>query len=135
MSTFVMTNASITIGGVDLSDHCMAVSISYEAETVDDTNMGDTTRLMLGGLLNYGVEIELSQDYAAGEVDATMFPLVGTAVAVVIKATSAAVGTTNPSFSANMLLQTYPPLGGAVGEKATTTASFVPAGTLVRATS
>lgn len=135
MATFVINDASIVINAVDLSDHCKSVTLNYEAESVDDTNMGDTTRLMVGGMLNYSLEVEFAQDYAAGEVDATLFALVGTATTVTVKATSGAVSATNPSFSGSMLLTSYSPVSGSIGDLATTSASFVPAGALTRATS
>lgn len=134
MATFTINDASIVINSVDLSDHCKSVSINYEAESVDDTHMGDLTRLMIGGMLSYSIDVEFSQDYAAGKVDATLFPLVGQTTPIVIKATSAAVSATNPSFSATVLLTTYSPVSGAIGDKASTTVAFVPASTLVRAT-
>lgn len=135
MATFIYNDASVTINSVDLSDHVRSASLSYEAEAVDETNMSDTTRTNLGGLLNYAVEIEFSQDFAANEVDATLFSLVGTTTTVAIKPTSGATSATNPEFTGTMLLQSYTPMTGSVGDLATATASFVPAGALSRATS
>ena len=135
MATSVLTDASVTINSVDLSDHVTSVSITYEADAVEDTNMGDTTHTQLGGLLNYSVDVEFSQDYAASKVDATLFSLVGSTTTVVLKPTSSAVSATNPCFTGTMLLTSYPPISGAVGELATASASFVSAGALARATS
>jgi len=135
MATSVLTDASVNINSVDLSDHVTSVSISYEADAVEDTNMGDTTHTQLGGLFNYTVDVEFSQDYAASKVDATLFSLVGATSTVVLKPTSAAVSATNPSFTGTMLLTSYPPISGAVGELATASANFAAAGALVRATS
>lgn len=135
MATFVLTDASVTINSVDLSDHVRSVSLSYEAESVDDTNMSDTTRVNAGGLLNYGIDIEFSQDFAASKVDATLFSLVGSTTTVVVKPTSSSVSATNPSFTATMLVQSYSPITGTVGDLATSPLTLVPAGTLARATS
>lgn len=135
MATFVLTDASVTINSVDLSDHVRSVALSYEAESVDDTNMADTTRLSKGGLFSYGIDIEFSQDFASSEVDATLFSLVGSTTAVVVKPTSGSVSATNPSFSATMLVQSYSPITGSVGDLATAPLSLAPAGALTRATS
>ena len=135
MATFVFTDASVTINSVDLSDHVRSVSINYEAEAVDDTNMGDSTRSNTGGLKNWSIDVEFSQDYAANEVDATLFSLVGSTTTVVVLPTSASVSSTNPSFTGTGLLTTYNGIQGSVGDHATATASFVPAGDLTRATS
>jgi len=135
MGTFVLTDASVTINSVDLSDHVRSVTFNYEGEAVDDTNMADTNRIMAGGLKNYSVDVEFSQDFAASKVDATLFSLVGSTTTVVLLPTSAAVSATNPSFTGTMLLTSYPPITGTVGDLATATASFVPAGAITRATS
>lgn len=135
MATFVLTDAVITIGGTDLSDHGNQVSITYEAETQDDTVFGDDTRSNAGGLKNWSMDIEFLQDFAASEVDATLFPLVGTAVTVAVRATSDAVGATNPSYTGTGLIQSYSPFGNSVGDQASASVSVVPAGTLSRATS
>tara|TARA_S200002703_G_scaffold60250_1_gene52154 strand:+ start:1804 stop:2223 length:420 start_codon:yes stop_codon:yes gene_type:complete len=126
MAKFVLSDASIVINSVDLSDHCTSVTFNYEAEAQENTVMGDTTRANLGGLLNYSVDVEFAQDYATNEVDATLFSIVGTSVTVVIKPTSDAVSTSNPSYTGSMMLQSYQPVSGTVGDRAVTSVNFVP---------
>lgn len=136
MSTFVFTDASITVGGTDLSDHVQSITLNYSADEVEDTNMGDDTHVFMAGTLkNWSVDVEWSQDFAASEIDATLFPAVGTEVALVMKPTSAAVSATNPSFSGTGVLLSYNPIGGSVGDKAIASTNFAAAGTLARATS
>lgn len=137
MATMVLTDASVTINAVDLSDHVKSVRLTYEAEMHDDTVMGTAgTRSKKPGLKNWSVEIEFLQDYASAKVDATLFPLVGaSAFAIVIKPASGSVSTTNPSFTGNAVLASYQPLSGAVGELNKTTVPFQSAGALTRATS
>ena len=135
MATFVFTDAYLDVaGGTDLSDHVRSITINYEAEAVEDTNMADTTRSNLGGLFNWSIDIEFSQDYAAGEVDATLWSLVGTSVALEVRPTSASVSATNPKFTGNGILTSYTGIGNSVGDLATASASFVSAGALTRAT-
>lgn len=136
MAEFVFTDAFVEINTVDLSDHVRSVTIDYSAETPDSTAMGDTAKERLPGLLDWKVDVEFNQDFAAAEVDATLFDLVGAAAfAIAIRPTSDAVGATNPSFEGNCLLASYNPLTGKVGDTATTKASFVGVGTLSRETS
>ena len=45
MATLVLTDASVNINSVNLSDHVTSVSVTYEADAVEDTNMGDTCLL------------------------------------------------------------------------------------------
>ena len=136
MATFVYTDASVVVNSVDLSDHVKSCTLNYEAEMLDDTVMGDTTRSNIAGLLNWSIDVEFLQDFAAAKVDATLFSLVGAAAfTVTVKPTSGSVSSTNPSFSGSMVLESYPPMTGSVGDLETASATFRSAGTLARATS
>jgi hypothetical protein len=78
--------------------------------------------------------VDLFQNFAAGETEATIYPLVGTTTTVVIKPTSAAVGATNPSYTiTGTFLASHTPVAGAVGEMAMTSLTFT-GGTLVKST-
>lgn len=134
MASFAFTDASVVINAVDLSDHVRSVTLNVEAEDLEDTAMGDTFRSRIGGLKDWSVDIEFNQDFASSEVDATIFTILGTVVTVTVKPTSAAVSTTNPSYSGSVLISEYNPLDGSVGDLATTSVSWPGAGTLTRAT-
>lgn len=136
MAAFVLTDANTVINSVDLSDRVKSVSIDYGAEPQDDTTMGAGTRTHVPGLLDWTIEVEFVQDFAASEVDATLFSLVGAvAFPIAIRPTSAAISATNPDFTCEGILESYPPLGNTVGELAVTTGRFRPSGasaTLIR---
>jgi hypothetical protein len=134
MAVHKLYNASVVINSVDLSDHVKSVSIDTGAEALDDTNMGDTTKSNLGGLLTWGITVQFMQDYAPGKVDATLNGLVGSTTTIVVKADAGSVSTTNPSWTGTGLLTAYNPVGGQVGELHMTQATFASAGTLTRAT-
>lgn len=134
MASFAFTDASVVINAVDLSDHVRSVTLNVEAEDLEDTAMGDTYRSRIGGLKDWSIDLEFNQDFAASEIDATIFPILGTVVTVTVKPTSAAVGATNPSYSGSVLISEYNPLDGSVGDLATTSVSWPGAGTLTRAT-
>ena len=133
MADFVFTNGKVTINSVDLSDHVRSVTINYEAEIVDDTNMGDTGRNKLPGLTNWTADVEFAQDYASAKVDATLFSLVGAAAfAISVLPVNTTVSATNPNFNGNALLASYPPLTGSVGALATASIRLEGTGTLTR---
>lgn len=134
MASLILDDASVVINAVDLSDHVQSVTINYSAEMQDETAMGDDTRVNKGGLKNWSMDVEFKQDYASGEVDATLFSLVGATFTVTVKPTSAAVGTTNPSYSGTGILESYNPIGNSVGDLATAPITIQSAGTLTRAT-
>lgn len=134
MAKFVLTDASVVINSVDLSDHVESLTVNYGAETPEQTAMQDITRRRLPGLIDWTVDLTMRSDFAASSVDATLFPLVGAAaVVLVIKPTSASVSATNPTFTGNVLVGTYNPLAGTVGDTSNSTTTLTGDGTLVRA--
>jgi hypothetical protein len=133
MASIVLTNAKVSINAVDLSDHVRSVKINYKAEVPENTAMGSTTKTRLPGLKDWDVEVEFNQDWAAANVDATLFPLVGAAAfAVSILPVNAAASSTNPNYNGNALLESYPPMGQKVGDVAITTITLRGTGTLTR---
>jgi hypothetical protein len=134
MAQLVLTNASITINSIDLSDRANSVELNYEVDSVEVTAFGDTGHKFTGGLQNNTCTIEFMQDFAASEVEATIYPLVGTQTTVVIKPTSAAVSATNPSYTlSGTFLASHTPVAGAVGELAMTSLTFT-GGALAKST-
>lgn len=134
MATEKLYDAVVTLGGTALP-HVRSVTINYNAEMLDDTEMGDTTKSSTPGLFEWSIEVEALQEYGAAQVDAILWPLVGAAAfAIVVKPKSSAVSATNPSFTGNGVLEGYQPITGEVGQLQTVSATFQCAGTLVRAT-
>ena len=134
MAQLVLTNAEITVNSVALSDRANSVTLTYEIDSVESTTFGSGGHTFVGGLQNITVDIEFMQDFAATEVEATVFPLVGTQTTVIIKPTSDAVGASNPSYTFTGFLASHTPVAGAVGELAMTSLTFT-GGTLVKAVS
>jgi len=135
MPQIVLTNADITVNGVVLSDRANQVTLNYEVEAVEATTFGDTGRKFVGGLQNNTVEIEFMQDFAAGETEATVFPLVGQTTTVTVRPSAAATSSTNPLYTVSgTFLSAHTPVSATVGELATTSLSFQ-GGTLVKTTS
>jgi len=118
----------------NLTDHVRSVTINYAAEMLDKTAMQNDSRSRLAGLKDWSVNVEFNQDYAAGEVDATLFPLIGsTHKYIEIKPTTAVGSATNPRFHGKCLLESYPPISGTVGDLATVAVVFQGDGDLIRA--
>ena len=134
MATFVFTDAYVSVAGVDLSDHVKQVTVDYGAELQDDTAMGDSFRSAAGGRKTWSITVEWLQDFAVAKVDATLFGIVGTAVALAVRPTSSSYSGTNPEYQGTGVLESYNPLGGSVGDQAMATSTFRAASALVRAT-
>jgi hypothetical protein len=134
MAKIVLTDASITINSIDLSDNANSVTVNYEVDSVEVTAFGDTGHNFTGGLRNLSVEVALMQDYAAANVEATIYPLVGTTTTLVIKPTSAVASATNPQYTiTGAFLASHTPVAGAVGELSMTTLTFT-GGTIAKST-
>jgi hypothetical protein len=136
MASFVLTDAYVLLNAVNLSDHVKSVKVNYQAETPENTAMAVTTKTRLPGLKDWSIDVEFNQDYAASNVDATLFPLVGAAAfAIEVRPTSAARSTTNPAYTGNALLPDYTPIQGKPGDVANASIKLVGTGALARQTS
>ena len=135
MAQIVLKDVTVSINSVDLESRATNVTINYEKEAVEVTAFGDNNRKFSDGLGNISASVTLQQDFAAANVEATVFPLVGTTTTVVFKPTSAAIGAANPSYTlTGTYLAAHTPINGAVGELSTTELTFQ-GGTLTKAES
>lgn len=127
MAIFVFTNGFITVNGVDLSNHCSQITVNDAKDTVDVTAMGATNKAYAVGLGDATISADFFQDFAAGSVDATLWPLHsgGGTFTVEVRPQNAARSTTNPAFIMTALLPEYSPLDGSVGDASAITVSFV----------
>ena len=130
MPTQVFKNAMLLINGVDYSGSVQSLSLSYEAASLDETAMGDSTRKNRGGLKSQALDVNFLQKFTC--VDAGLYSLLGCQTCIEVRSCNACSTDSNPRFQATWLLQSYPPMGGAVGDLLTATVKFLPAGDLSR---
>jgi hypothetical protein len=126
MATSVyLSNPSVTINSVDLSDQCTAATITYLVEQLENTAFGSTARSYTGGLQNNTVTVTLYQSYAATETEASIYSLVGTTTNLVLKPSSGAVSSTNPSYTiTGAYLESHTPINASLGELSTIDLTF-----------
>jgi len=135
MAIFVLKSPQVMLVAKDLSAYVRSVKINYGADIKETTASGAAAKTRLAGFIDWDMEIEFNQDFAATMVDATVFALVGAApFAVKVRATSAAVGATNPSYEGNAVLESYNPISGNVGDLAVTTVRVRGTGALSQVT-
>lgn len=138
MAKTILNNAFFKAGEsgkeVDLSDHVRSIAIELKTDIVDATCMSDTYKDKLAGFTDWKVTVEFAQDYAAANVDATLFPLMGTAVSLIIRPDSAAKGATNPEFTGTAIMSDYSPLDGKVSDLNTNKVVFEGQNNLARGT-
>lgn len=135
MAKIVLTNPSITINSVDLTSKIAQVSIDMSYDEVETTAFGDSFKTRVAGLGDASISLSFHQDFAAAATEATIYPLLGSTTTIVVKPTSAAVGSTNPSYTMTALVTEWSPLNGSVGELATADVTWPVSGTVTKATS
>ena len=136
MARIVLTNALVTVNAVDLSDYVASVTLNSSIDVVETTAFSSTAaRTRIGGLADNSISLEFHQDYASGEVEATIYPLIGTVTTVTVKPVNAATSATNPLYTASALVSEWTPLNGAVGELATASVTWPVSGAIVKTTS
>jgi len=129
-----LSNPDVTINSVSLTDQCTSATVTYTAEALESTAFGDSARKYTSGLQNNEVTVTLYQSYAATETEATIYALVGTTTNLVLKPSSSAVSSTNPSYTlTGAYLETHTPIAASLGELSTVTLTFR-GGTLAKAT-
>jgi hypothetical protein len=138
MARIVLTDASVVINGINLSEFITSVSLSTSEDVVDTTGMASAgARTRVAGLADNSVTFEFNQDYATSAPEVTInavgSSLVGTNVTCVVKPTSAAVSASNPSFSFSAVVAEWQALSGAVGELATISATWPISGVITKA--
>ena len=134
MAKLVLTNATVSLNASDISSSIAAITLSTSAAEVPTTNFGSggaVTRV--AGLIDNSVTLSMHNDYNA--IDGLIFPLIGsTAVTMVIKSSTAAVSTANPSYTFSVLCTEWTPVNGAVGELNTADVTWPISGTITKAT-
>ena len=135
MAVQVLTNAYCKHGSTDISDHVRSLTLSYSAESIDDTAMGDTTRSATGGLKAWNADVTFFSDEAANEPSRLLFSGVGATATLAIKPVVSATSTANPVYTGTALCTSIEPVAGEVGAMQMLRATFVSAGALSRSTS
>jgi len=134
MAKIVLTNAVVTVNAVDLSDAVSSITLNSSFDVVETTAFSSTAaRTRVGGLADNSISLEFHQDYASGEVEGTIFPLLGTLTTVTVKPVSGATSATNPLYTVSCLVAEWTPLNGAVGELATASVTWPVSGAITKA--
>lgn len=135
MAATVLLDAKVVINSVNMSQFTRKVTLNIEADEQDATTFGGSGyKVTLAGLRDWSVECDFNMDFAAGAVDATLWPLFATTTTISVNPTSAANSATNPQYTGTVLVSKYTPLDGSVGDVSTVSIPFRAAGVLTRNT-
>jgi hypothetical protein len=134
-TTTYLSNPSVTIGAVDVSDQCSAATLTVGYDALETTAFGSSGRSYAAGLESVEVTLTLFNSYGASEIEATLENIVGTTATLVLKPKSGAAAADNPVYTiTGAFLASIPPIQANVGELSTVDITFT-GGTWARATS
>jgi hypothetical protein len=136
MAKTVITSRYVSLNGTDISSSLAGASLELTVEEVDKTSLGSGGwREVAAGLKSGSVTLNFQQDFAAGSIDATLWPLIGTEGTVIIRPSSGTIGSANPAYQATILISQYTPISGAVGDLQTFDVTFPTVGSVTRSVS
>lgn len=134
MAKFIATDYKVLINGTNFSTSLASVELPVEIDEQEVTAFGSSWRTRIAGLKSGSITLEFHQDFGAGAIDATLWPLLGTNATVSVSPTSSTVSATNPTFTGEFLVTQYTPYASTVGDLATLSVTWPLNGALTRAT-
>lgn len=135
MAKMVLKASYLALNGTDLSAYTSKIELTAEVEEKDVTTFtsGGWVEL-LGGLASGQLAIGFKQDVAAAALDSIMWALFGTVVTFETRLSNAAVGTSNPAYTGEVLVKEWKPIAGSVGDTAEHDVTYPTSGAVDRAT-
>jgi len=136
MSKFVVTGTQVSFNGSDISSNCARAELVINAAEVETTDFGSAGWTeVIGGLKSGTVSLDFHSDFGSGAVSELFADLVGTIGTVtIIAANGTAAGATTPQYTAEVLVNSFTPISGAVGDLSTFSVSFPTTGAVSYAT-
>jgi hypothetical protein len=135
MSKIVLTDAKVTINSVILSDHIASITLETKDDIIETTGFGATgaAKTRVAGLADNQVTLDFHQDFASANVEATIYPLLGSTTTIVVQPTSSAVSASNPSFTFSAVVSDWTPLKAGIGQLATASVTWPITGSITKA--
>lgn len=136
MGKFIATGTKVSLNGTDISSSCARAELVINAAEVDVTDFGSSGWTeVIGGLKSGQVSLDFHSDFGAGGVSNTFQTLVGTIGTVtIVAANGTAASATTPLYSATVLINSFTPVAGAVGDLSTFSVTFPTTGAVTYAT-
>lgn len=125
-TTTFLSNATVSIGGVDLSDQCSAAQLTVGYDSLETTAFGDAGHKFTKGLQMVEVTLTMFNSYGATEVEATLYDIVGDGdTTIVISPSGTTESATNPEYTIqNAMLSSFTPIASTVGSLSVVNVTF-----------
>lgn len=135
MAKFVSTQASVSINGEDVSDACARAELTIDSAVIETTDFGSGGFVEnIGGLKSGTVSLDFHHDYAVGAVSDLLKDATGTIGTVVVIPNGTTASAENPSWTAEVVVNSFAPVSGAVGDLSTFSVSYPTTGEITFAT-
>jgi len=136
LAKFIATGTQVSLNGSDISSSCARAELVINAAEVTTTDFGSAGWTeVIGGLKSGQVSLDFHSDFGSGAVSALFQDLVGTiGTVVLIAANGTAASATTPSYTAEVLINSFTPIAGAVGDLSTFSVTFPTTGEVTYAT-
>jgi hypothetical protein len=136
LAKFIATGTKVTLNGSDLSSSCARAELVINAAEVTTTDFGSAGWTeVIGGLKSGQVSLDFHSDFGTGAVSRIFQPLVGTIGTVaIIAANGTAASQSTPAYTATVLINSFTPVSGAVGDLSTFSVTFPTPGEVTYAT-
>lgn len=136
MPKFVVTGTKVTFNGTDLSSSCARAELVINAAEVDVTDFGSNGWTeVIGGLKSGQVSLDFHSDFGVGAVSTLFADRVGTiGTVVLITGNGTAPSATTPAYTATVMVNSFTPVAGAVGDLSTFSVTFPTSGAVSYAT-
>lgn len=137
MAKMVLTAAYVNLTGPgDISGSVSKCELTVDVEEKDVTTFSSAGwKEVLGGLKSAGLALTLKNDMAASALDSLMWAVLGTVIAFEVRASNAAVGTSNPKYTGSVLIKSWAPVSGSPGDVNELSVTYPTSGAVTRATS
>jgi hypothetical protein len=135
MAKFAATDYLITLNAGTVSPNLNSVELNLEAEDIETTAFGEQWRTRIAGLKSATVTLNFMQDFGAGAIDETLYPLFGSFATVVIRPFGGTtISSTNPAYTAVCLVTEYQPFASSTGDLAEFSVTWPVTGEVERGT-
>lgn len=137
MAKEILYNATIVIGGSDVSNNFKSATLDVNTDMKDVSCFGDLFKVNVLGLKDWSVELAYMDDFADNAFNEQLWGWWngGVAVSFSIRPKAGAVSATNPYYTGQVILPSATLFAGQHGEVPAGTLSLKGTGSLARATS
>ena len=136
MAKTVVIAAYLSLAAADWSDRINSAELAVQMEEKDVTTFGSGgAKEVLGGLESGTLKIKWKNDFADSGVDDVMWAHMKTRtpIAFEVRPSNAAASANNPKYTGYVLVNSWTPIGAAVGDPAEVETSWPLSGATTRA--